>query len=254
MEQELSLWRKTVGSKREEFYELNYYTTSQLLTLRKKLISVMKTSKATISPDVLALLHSISDNVTAADVSTAVRGVVRGKLCVIPSTGDTVATDRDGYSASMRSSQKESLNEGNEAPTDMHQREIIADIRSRLHCSEELVIRSFRECPGKEKNRLDYEKWCKEMIAKQMEGLTEEQREDVDAISYELHCSVELVIRSFHECPASITTENRRQWCNEELFEEEDEFSLDSDSSESGSESDKEDVVSLEGTCNSLAM
>ena len=255
MEHELLLWKETVKDKREEFYELNYYTTLQLLTLRKEL-GTLTDDEASVSPDVLALLHSISDDVTATDVSAAVSRVARESMEKIPSADNSEASipelgNEDSFSPCMESSKIESGSElslaeedaaQEEALTDVQQREMIADICSRLHCSEELVRRSFKECPGKEKNRLDYEKWCKEKLSDEdpmrMEALTEEQREEVEDICSQLECSEELAMRSFKECPEG---KDRLDWCNETLMREEGEWNITIESSESESESDVEE-------------
>ena len=77
MEDELERWNDEVTKARDEFYELNYYTTRQLLVLRSQL-GKMKTSEP-VTPlqqaQVMALLQSISSVVTPRDVETVVRHV-----------------------------------------------------------------------------------------------------------------------------------------------------------------------------------
>ena len=79
MEDELQVWEDQVRQTREQYYELNYYTTLQLLTLRKEL-GRLKTSgqpraHTQINPHVLALLESISTEITSPDVWEAVKSV-----------------------------------------------------------------------------------------------------------------------------------------------------------------------------------
>ena len=81
MEEELQVWEDQVRQTREQYYELNYYTTLQLLTLRKEL-SRLKTSGqpcvhsvTQIDPHVLALLESISTEITSPDVCKVVKSV-----------------------------------------------------------------------------------------------------------------------------------------------------------------------------------
>ena len=78
MEDELERWNGEVTEARNEFYELNYYTTRQLLVLRSELGKV-KTS-GPVAPlyrqaQVMALLQSISSEVTPGDVETVVQHV-----------------------------------------------------------------------------------------------------------------------------------------------------------------------------------
>ena len=79
MEEELQVWEDQVRQTREQYYELNYYTTLQLLTLRKEL-GRLKTSgqpraHTQINPHVLALLESISTEITSPDVWEVVKSV-----------------------------------------------------------------------------------------------------------------------------------------------------------------------------------
>ena len=64
---ELEKWRKDLKQARHEFYELNYFTTHQLLVLRSKLGKLKKNETEALSPydraQVMALLQSISCDV-----------------------------------------------------------------------------------------------------------------------------------------------------------------------------------------------
>ena len=72
MECGLEDWKKKVEGSRKGHYELNYYTTLQLLGLRKELALIRSKSGKQCSPEVLALLQSISPNLTFEDVHDAV--------------------------------------------------------------------------------------------------------------------------------------------------------------------------------------
>ena len=62
MEDELERWNKEVVCARERFYELNYYTTRQLLVLRSELGGMKSEQTSQLHPraQVMALLESIS--------------------------------------------------------------------------------------------------------------------------------------------------------------------------------------------------
>ena len=79
MEEELQMWEEEVRQARKEYYELNYYTTLQLLTLRQEL-GRLKTSgqpctHTQINPHVLALLESISTEITSPHVWEVVKSI-----------------------------------------------------------------------------------------------------------------------------------------------------------------------------------
>ena len=77
MEDELDRWNKEVAEARRQFYELNYYTTRQLLVLRSEL-GKMKNPGSTITQQaqVMALLESISSEINLANVMLVVQQVV----------------------------------------------------------------------------------------------------------------------------------------------------------------------------------
>ena len=79
MEDELESWNKEVTTARKEFYELNYYTTRQLLVLRSELGKMKSLGPATPPPQqaqVMALLQSISSEITPRIVESVVQQVV----------------------------------------------------------------------------------------------------------------------------------------------------------------------------------
>ena len=77
MEDELDRWNKEVAEARRQFYELNYYTTRQLLVLRSEL-GKMKNPGSTIpqQAQVMALLESISSEIHLTNVMIVVQQVV----------------------------------------------------------------------------------------------------------------------------------------------------------------------------------
>ena len=73
MQRELEEWRRAVRHSREYHYELNYFTTPQLLTLRQALGHSATSSSHSINSQVLALLHSISPHISIQSVNDAVK-------------------------------------------------------------------------------------------------------------------------------------------------------------------------------------
>ena len=95
MEKELQMWEEEVRRARKEYYELNYYTTLQLLTLQKELgrlkISEQPRAHSQIKPQVLALLESISTEITSPRVWEAVKSVTAVRRIVFTTQHHTSA-------------------------------------------------------------------------------------------------------------------------------------------------------------------
>ena len=187
MEVELSQWEEDVKSRRDSFYELNYYTTLQLLALRRELGRLKDASKAaSISPEVLALLWSISTHVNPTHVIDAVNEVLlEAKMepepepapaMEVPSESpaefeegradDTVETsstrDESGdmeTSALEETASTEQEQVFSEDDLNDEQRGYITTITSRLACSRKLVLKAF-DILGTDRTRIEYEQWC----------------------------------------------------------------------------------------------
>ena len=71
LDDQLVKWKKSVDTAREEYYELNYFTTLQLLELRRELGRLAQPTGATpvLKPSVLMLLKSVSPHVSSKVVS-----------------------------------------------------------------------------------------------------------------------------------------------------------------------------------------
>jgi hypothetical protein len=183
MEEELSEWKEIVRIRREKYYELNYFNTMQLLALRRELGKLKADCHHVISFDVLALLQSISSQVSPVIVSDAVCQVttkpayttdeVEVAICEDAEMKDSVEfshPDEQKSSDSLLSSRapNESLQAdiNKNLPTltedDLNeaQKEMAANISSRLYCTKQLVLLAFEECPGDDNDRYDYENWC----------------------------------------------------------------------------------------------
>ncbi len=95
MEDELSEWKEMVKEKRRYFYELNYFSTLQLLTLRKELGTIKNSekSRAVVPPNVIALLQSISAQITSGLVCDVVHGVALAPITEVMETENVVKDD-----------------------------------------------------------------------------------------------------------------------------------------------------------------
>lgn len=200
MEDELSKWKEIVRCRREEFYELNYYNTMQLLALRRELGKLNRGSH-TVSPNVLALLQSISSQISLQIVFGAICQVTDKKTAELvshdnahmegvfdlPTQDDMQMSSDDKYSSSganlfevpkadhnkhMPNLTEDDLNEA--------QKEMMINISTRLGCSKVLVLMAFEECPGNENDRYDYQKWCSDNIER---DILNELNEDDGSLS-----------------------------------------------------------------------
>lgn len=187
MEDELLLWNESVKKQRENFYELSYYTTLQLLALRKEFGRINE--RADVSPDVLALLQSISTEVTPSIVSNAL-------YCTAEATIEDISDSREGSVETEKLSDVVSLgvgtslqaaveevvvDEDKHTPTltedelSENRKAIMANITSRLECSKKLVLIAFEKCPDSSE-QYDYERWCTE----NMDAYESDQDQDGD--------------------------------------------------------------------------
>ena len=173
MELELVEWKKTVKLARKEFYDLNYYTTVQLLTLRREL-STEKRDYSAISPSVLFLLHSISRNVDSRGVCELVKNVLAStasnpftsKPIVQPENKHAVLTPQlktkelVGDDSSKDNTMHSDMPELTENELTDEKREILEFVTRCLDCSKYLVLKAFEECQGKDMDKYDVRKWC----------------------------------------------------------------------------------------------
>ena len=185
MEEDLEKWKESIRETRGEYYELNYFTTLQLLTLRERLgIFKSSTADAVVTPDVLALLHSISSKVAPDVVANAVCRAVS----IVPEIGiddeslaasemsltfsesaliDSVMPSETNQASPIVVSNPQDSMKPKLAEEDLSddQRDVMAHITSRLNCSKFLVLMAFEHFSQKEKeenDKFDYYRWCSE--------------------------------------------------------------------------------------------
>ncbi|XP_022801884.1 E3 ubiquitin-protein ligase rnf213-alpha-like, partial [Stylophora pistillata] len=80
METCYSNWKKMVSDAREEFRELNFFTTQQLMTLRKEIATVCHSSGLAVNNvQVLTLLESVRPNCTNEHLKSAIQRAFKDK-------------------------------------------------------------------------------------------------------------------------------------------------------------------------------
>ena len=153
MEDELCEWKDEVIKARHKFYELNYFTTVQLLELRRELGTLNDSSHThTISPNVLALLQSISSKVNSDNVRDVVKNVVAPNSLLSPNLDKSSINGTVGDNTSHSGSAGKfsvggckpnlSLNDLSD-----EQKDIMAYVVHRLNCSRLLVLKAITSSP-----------------------------------------------------------------------------------------------------------
>ena len=89
MEEALKDWQVEIQFARTQYYQLNYYTTHQLLTLRREFGQYKVSYSYCVPPNVLALLHSVSPLITNSTVrDTVLKVTTELKTFLIDSSND----------------------------------------------------------------------------------------------------------------------------------------------------------------------
>ena len=209
MEDELELWEKKVKESRSHHYELNYYTTLQLLRLRKELGLVHQNPTKPVDPQTLALLESISPKVTSSNVQNVISSLEK-QLVDLQMQADTpeestqiepsdIATTEEPSKAplestelhmatptvvktqplsslsSVKMSDKPQLTENNLSDS---QKKIFTDLVEYKEYDKLLVLKAFEQLPISS-NLYDIQDWCDEKDGEyDFEDEEEEGKED----------------------------------------------------------------------------
>ena len=228
MEQELTNWKEEVTQKRGEFYELNYYTTLQLLTLRREL-GVIKskpnTGPAAVTPNVLALLESISNQVTAPHIHAIVQSVISDSIRSVASA-PSVST-QGGASIVLPSLSSPAVfgAASSKRPS--------ASSRGEPSLAQELFSSAERQTSSRtEDMKVDVElpKISEDKLSQEQRGMMQ------DLINqYEFPC--QLVLKAFEVCKKNVVKYDIENWCIENL----DKYAFDSEAQEAEFSDDDED-------------
>jgi hypothetical protein len=198
MEAALEGWENEVKEARRQYYELNYYTTRQLLKIRKELGLFRQNPHRQIGPEVLALLQSISPAVTSENVHSVLMDLERFGIDLqaaasFTSRGmydDEMETrDSDITVSPMKaippgatesdlklSSGTDKLQAAEQALTDV-QKAILTNLVEYQGYSRPLVLKAFEEC-DEEANEYDIQHWCGE---NENVNFNDDDEEDVEA-------------------------------------------------------------------------
>ena len=223
MEHELRNWEEEVVQKRGEFYQLNYFSTLQLLTLRRELGHIKSKPHSgphDVTPNVLALLESISTEVSAPRVFGTVQSVIAetirstfsslsattipnqsgatnvtpslssadvdrsstsGTGTEVPSLSEEILMSADVQTSSGAKDMEIELPEISEDDLTEEQKGIMQDLIKRFEFQSKLVLKAFEIC--KDQTKYDIQNWCIENLG--MFADVEEDQEDEDYVDEE---------------------------------------------------------------------
>ena len=194
-------WKKSVDTAREMYYELNYFTTLQLLELRRELghLAQQTSSAPSIKPGVLMLLKSVSPNVSSAIVFESLQAThqrLEDETMDEDEDKKSVSDSESGVVTESRAINTKILTNPvppSKAPSsddhepllstltyedlDERQQRVFTNLVNRLGYTEIHVLRAFQEVSktnGEEANLYDIEKWC---VSHKDESLEEDDDE-----------------------------------------------------------------------------
>ena len=193
LDTQLTMWKKSVDTAREKYYELNYFTTLQLLELRREL--ALPTRAAMLKPSVLMLLKSISPHISSTVVTKSLQAVQQEQEAtpmdyteveeVIPEISSTQErVEKESMDVSTSSSNEPAPASPKASPLDKpslsyeelseKQQSGFTYLVKRLGYTATYVMRAFQEC-GQDANVYDIEEWCECNIKQQQEQSKENE-------------------------------------------------------------------------------
>ena len=213
MENDLENWMKEVEDKRNQFYELNYFTTPQLLSLCEELgqFKCVDDQHKPINPEVMSLLQSISREVTASDVKEQIQIV-----CAILQEQSLAEAQQFGSYNKPKLSHSIPLPPQSNAYTNLTTQAVEYDI----HHQRSEVYNDNKRMPGM-KSKV-YEDIMKTEVALNApapqlmyDELTDKQKAIVENLKEENGFQRKLIMLAFDRCAKPDVQEVVEEWCLE---------------------------------------
>ena len=173
MSGDLEKWQNVVAKARNEFYSLNYFTTQQLLLLRRELYHFTDSNyDADLKPDVMALLQSLSNKLSQKLVVSHIRGLSNeqeneGEDNMEFDDNRAVGVSPSATEKETAASASKLLSSSGPLPTlsakDLtdNQKMILENLMESFGYSEKLVLLAFERI-AKPDIEEEVEKWCTE--------------------------------------------------------------------------------------------
>ena len=248
MEEALKDWQAEIQVARTQYYQLNYYTTLQLLTLRREFGRYKISYSCGVPPKVLALLHSVSPQITNSTVRDA---VVRATTDVQPFLtkdlmDETLPLTEIPLAENINVPLELAPSNGLKPNDFVSQGDHIQPTLSKLSSTN---TKSVQKAPLK----------MTRYPSLTVSDLNDEQAQILTNCVESLGYSKSHVLRAFQECGAETKKYDIVTWCDsndddysdddrEGEYESEDEEDVQSSSSESSDESEPEEVSSKSQT------
>ena len=178
LEADLEQWKHEIQEQRERFYELNYYSTKQLLLLREELGLLGDSGENEVKPEAMALLQSISRNITDTEVKTCMLSVSTRKddgMCedaednVVSTRESVVPNSTSPSSSAIVTDVLEVKSESNKCSTSQAQQKqddlravkeaIVLDIENNFGYDKKLIWSAFDHCKNP-RDQYAIEAWC----------------------------------------------------------------------------------------------
>ena len=166
MNQELESWNYNVKCMRNTYYELNYYTTSQLLILRQALVKLKRDEAVPLETEVLFLLQSIYPETKYELVTSAIKVAMKDTL----KSKDVNMSDIKDHMPNVKvpqfveSPHKEAAKYWwpSLAKDDLssEQKRTMAYVIDSINCDEKIVLKAFEDHKDEKLDKYDYEELC----------------------------------------------------------------------------------------------
>ena len=251
MEKDLEDWKNDLSHYRDQFYELNYFTTPQLLSLREEL-GQFKTSHNSTKPvksDVLSLLQCLSREITSNLVKEEVQVV-----SAILQEQELALTDFDKQTISHSSCRQEAIIPVNLTTQNMSHNIFtpVTEIYNETSSDNKISSTTF----GVLEDIMDTEKVPSGPQPQLNEDdLTDKQKTTLANLKESCGFSRKLILLGLERCAKPDIEEAIEAWCNEnqrnfnfsdsdvDSETKTDPYSIPSDDEQLQSEDEKEDVV-----------
>ena len=210
LEADLEQWKHEIQEQREQFYELNYYTTKQLLLLREELGRLQEPGENVVKPEAMALLHSISRNITDNEVKMCVLNVVTTKDDVREDADDNLESTHESAAPNFTSpssssaivadvhvvkseSSKCSTPQAKQKQDDLSpvQKAILLDIMENFEYDKKLILLAFDHCDNPNDHNTVVT-WCIDNGGVYVHSEDEEEEEEEEEVE-ESHVKGELI-------------------------------------------------------------